>query len=256
MKNLTPELKKEIYRDNLILLGYRGSIAHGMYMPNSDPNSVDDVDLMGIFLFPLENYIGLPQGKETIEKFINKYDIVFYEFRKFIRLLLKSNPNVLGMLWLQDNHYLLRTDVGQMLIDNRELFSSKLAYKSFTGYAYSQLKRATHNSTQGYMGEKRKKLVEKYGFDCKNLSHCIRLLKTGIEFLSSGELNVFRHDAPLLLEIKRGEWSLEKVKKEAKRLFNLVDEAYVRSKLPEKPDYEKVNKIVMEVLMNHIIRGE
>lgn len=25
-----------------ILLGYRGSVAHGMYVPNSDPNSIDD----------------------------------------------------------------------------------------------------------------------------------------------------------------------------------------------------------------------
>jgi hypothetical protein len=608
VKNLTPELRKEIYRDDLVLLGYRGSIAHGMYVPNSDPNSIDDIDLMGIFLFPPKNYIGLPQGKETVERFIGKYDMVFYEFRKFIRLLLKSNPNVLGMLWLQDNHYLLGTNTGQLLRDNREIFSSKLAYKSFTGYAYSQLKRMTHNSTQGYMGEKRKTLVEKYGYDCyddettefltnsgwksfddikftdklgtvspltgefefqnylsttdklytgkmyilepylskciitknhnvlvssahrgpknnysneyveersnwelmslddvlnnsrshyhirrlvtnnsvdykdvddsylqlaglflsdgtvtfrnnksgkkikeirvtqsktdngfygvirylmsiypireynyeketiwilrgeaarriysdfghskrkhlptwslllssrqvkilwenmllgdgtrkdkydvyytsvkqlasdtqamlvvagmpctvngpysfettfgnstlyhvnssniaknvhtlnfgkllkcnkipiskrdgypvkeldvvdkrvvcfevpnntlitrnggkisiqgncKNASHCIRLLKMGVEFLSSGELNVSRHDAPLLLEIKRGEWSLDKVKKEAERLFNLADEAYIRSKLPEKPNYEKANEIVMEVLMDH-----
>lgn len=27
-----------------ILSGYRGSIAHGMYVPNSNPNSIDDKD--------------------------------------------------------------------------------------------------------------------------------------------------------------------------------------------------------------------
>ena len=253
MKNLTPKLKKEIYRDDLLLLGYRGSIAHNMYIPNSDPNSIDDIDTMGVFLFPKESYLGLNSGKETIEEFIDKYDMVFYEFKKFIRLLLKSNPNVLGMLWLQPNHYLYRTDIGQMLIDDRDIFTSKLVYKSFTGYAYSQLKRMTHNSTKGYMGKKRKALIEKYSYDCKNASHCIRLLKMGIEFLSSGELNVFRHDAPMLLEIKRGEWSLEQVRKEAERLFNLADEAYIRSNLPEKPNYEKANKTVMEVIMGHIM---
>ena len=252
MKNLTPELKKEIYKDDLVLFAYRGSIAHNMYIPNSDPNSIDDIDTMGVFLFPTKSYLGLNSGKETVEKFIGKYDMVFYEFKKFVRLLLKSNPNVLGMLWLNDNHYLYKTEVGQRLIDNREVFSSKLAYKSFTGYAYSQLKRMTHNATEGYMGEKRKTLVEKYGIDVKNAAHCIRLLKTGIEFLSSGELNVFRHDAPLLLEIKRGEWSLEKIKKEAERLFILADEAYVRSKLPEKPNYKKANEIVMDVMKDHL----
>lgn len=255
MKNLTPQLRKEIYRDDLILLGYRGSIAHNMYVPNSDPNSLDDIDLMGIFLFKPEEYVGIFNKKETIEKFIDKYDMVFYEFRKFVRLLLKSNPNVLGMLWLKDNQYLFNTDIGRLLINNRDIFSSKLAYKSFTGYAYSQLKRMTHHSFEGYMGKKRKALVEKYSFDTKNASHCIRLLKMSVEFLSSGELNVFRHDAPMLLEIKRGEWSLEQVKNEAKRLFNLADEAYVRSKLPEKPDYRKANEIVMEVLHEYICKG-
>ena len=252
MKNLTPELRKEIYRDDLVLLGYRGSVAHAMYMPNSDPNSVDDIDLMGIFLFPKENYLGLNHGKETVEKFIGKYDMVFYEFKKFVRLLLKSNPNVLGMLWLKENQYLYKTKVGQMLIDNRDLFSSKLAYKSFTGYAYSQLKRMEHSVTKGYMGEKRKKLVEKYFFDPKNASHCIRLLKMGVEFLSSGELNVFRHDATMLLDIKTGKWSLEEIKLEAERLFKLADEAYVRSKLPEKPDYKKINKIVINVMRDYL----
>jgi len=253
MKNLTPELKKEIYRDGLLLLGYRGSIAHNMYIPNSDPDSIDDIDLMGIFLFPKENYIGLNKGKETIEKFIDKYDMVFYEFKKFVNLLLKANPNVLSMLWLKEHHYLYKTEVGQKLIDNRDLFSSKLIYKSFTGYAYSQLKKMTHHSSEGYMGKKRKALLKKYGFDVKNASHCIRLLKMGIEFLLSGELNVFRHDAPMLLEIKRGRWSLDKVIRKAEKLFNLADEAYVKSKLPEKPDYEEINKIVMEVMSDYLL---
>jgi hypothetical protein len=42
--------------------------------------------------------------------------------------------------------------------------------------------------------------------------------------------------APELLEIKRGAWPLEKVKAEAERLFQLSQEAYVRSSLPPEPD--------------------
>ena len=129
---------------------------------------------------------------------------------------------------------------------------SKLAYQSFTGYAYAQLKRMEHLATQGYMGEKRKQLVEKYGYDCKNAAHCIRLLKMGMEFLTTGELNVFRDDAPYLLEIKRGKWTLDQVKKEAKRLFNLADEAYIRSKLPNKPDVPAIEKIVMDIILEYI----
>ncbi len=97
-------------------------------------------------------------------------------------------------------------------------------------------------------GEKRKKLVEQFGYDCKNASHLIRLLKMGIELLSTGELNVLRHDSQELLAIKRGEWSLAKVEREANHLFPLMDEALVKTSLPDKPDYHKAEAICMKII--------
>jgi hypothetical protein len=55
----------------------------------------------------------------------------------------------------------------------------------------------------------------------------------GIEFLRDGELNVMRYDAAELLAIKHGEWSLEKIKAEAERLFRRAEEVYDRSTLPD-----------------------
>jgi hypothetical protein len=72
----------------------------------------------------------------------------------------------------------------------------------------------------GYMGQKRRELVRRVGYDAKNAAHLIRLLRMGIEFLTEGTMHVERADAPELLEIKRGAWPLEKVKAEAERLFN------------------------------------
>jgi predicted nucleotidyltransferase len=205
--------------DWCILLGYRGSIAHGMYIPNSDPNSIDDKDLMAVCVPPIDHYLGLKQygSRGTKEIKENEWDIVIYEATKMIRMLMNGNPNVLSMLWLEDKHYIKRTKAGQLLIDNRDLFVGKHVYKSFVGYASGQLKRMTHFSFEGYMGEKRKKLVDKYKFDVKNASHLIRILRMGIEFLIEGKLTVERFDSQQLLEIKRGEWSLEKVKKESDR---------------------------------------
>lgn len=39
------------------------------------------------------------------------------------------------------------------------------------------------------MGEKRKQLVAKHGYDTKNASHLIRLLRMGMEFLTVEEIN-------------------------------------------------------------------
>jgi len=238
-----------------MLCGYRGSIAHNMYIPNTDPNSIDDVDIMGIYIADKKYYVGLglQHYAKPIERFIDKYDVVHYELRHMLNLLIKSNPNVLSLLWLQPNQYLKNTIYGQMLLENRNLFSSKVAHASFTGYAYSQLKKMEKFSFEGYMGQKRKSLVEKFGYDCKNAAHCIRLLKMGMEFLSTGELLVARPDAAWLLEIKKGEWRIEQVKAEAERLFKLTDEALVRSSLPPKPDIEKIEQLTREIIQDYVM---
>ena len=236
-------------KDWCILLGYRGSISHGTYKSNKDPNSIDDKDLQGICIPPIEYYYGLKEfgSRGTIEIKKDEWDIVLYEFTKVIRLLEKGNPNVLALLWLEPQYYINITEAGQMLLDNRDLFVGKHVYHSFVGYANGQLHRMTHMACKGYMGEKRKRLVEKYGYDCKNGSHLIRLLKMGIEFLNDGELHVLRKDAQQLLEIKAGEWSLEKVKNEAERLFASAEMAFTQSKLPVKPDHEKVNQLCVDI---------
>ena len=71
--------------------------------------------------------------------------------------------------------------------------------------------------------------MRRVGYDAKNAAHLIQLLRMGIEFLTEGTLHVERADGPELLDTKRGAWSLEKVKAESERLFQLAQEAYVRS---------------------------
>lgn len=253
LKGLSDEQSAELFSDhehrplNMVLLGYRGSIAHGTYVPSTDPNSIDDKDIMGVYIGRKEHYLGF-EKREVYERQVNEWDVVLYELRKFVGLLLKSNPNVLMLLWLPEKYYLLKNTFGESLITNRNLFVSKYAYHSFSGYAHGQFHRMTNFKCEGYMGKKRKGLVEKYGYDTKNASHLIRLLKMGIEFLTEGNLYVEREDATQLLSIKRGEWTLEQVKKEAEQLFNLAQEAYIQSKLPDKPDIANAEMLLMKIL--------
>ena len=143
LKNLDQQQIEELFPDNLILLGYRGSIAHNMYIPQSDPNSIDDKDVMGVYVGPIEHYLGF--GREEVkERFIGEWDAVSYEIRKFVGLLLKCNPNVLSMLWVPERHIIYMHDLGRHLRENRSLFVSRQAYHSFNGYAYGQFKRMTH----------------------------------------------------------------------------------------------------------------
>jgi predicted nucleotidyltransferase len=261
-EHIPKEIPKEVLVDNLILLGYRGSIAHNMYIPNTDPNSIDDIDIIGVFIAPENFYIGLGQHRSSQTKEISKeingvmWDCVYYELRKFIKLLLKGNPNVLSLLWIKPEHYLLINEFGKMLLENRESFLGKKAlYTSFTGYANGQLKRMTHFKTKGYMGEKRKRLVDKYGYDTKNAAHLIRLLTMGIEILNTNTPKIFRDkDANMLLDIKTGKWSLKEVKDLAKKLFKDAKEAYTKSTLPNEPDYFRAEEVTMSILNDYLIR--
>lgn len=246
-------MNPEQARQRSILYGYRGSVAHGTYLPKKNWYHSDDKDTMGVFIAPIEYYFGL-KNIETIELKQGEEDAVYYELRKFVRLLLKGNPNVLMMLWLNDQHIIHLDDYGRMLIDNRDIFVSKKAYHAFSGYAYGQLKRMTHGSTEGYMGEKRKEIVARHGYDCKNASHLIRLLRMGVEFMNEGRLYVVRPDAPQLVSIKCGEWTLEQVQREAEKLFKLAEEAYVRSPLKNEPDSKRAEELVVEILSRNFGR--
>lgn len=255
LSGLSHEETTRLIPPDTILLGYRGSIAHGTYIPQHDPQSIDDKDLLGVCIAPLDVYFGLKHFEQR-EVFLREWDSVVYELRKFIRLLTSCNPNVMSLLWLERHHYLTITPLGQRLIDQRQLFISKAAHRAFTGYAYGQLKRMTHFKFEGYMGEKRKALVEKFGYETKNAAHLIRLLRMGIELLREGRLHVFRHDNQDLIEIKRGKYSLEKIQEMAEILFRRADEAYDASPLPAEPDTERINTLTVELLTTHFKQTE
>jgi predicted nucleotidyltransferase len=227
----------------LIFLGEMGSTSHG-----TSSEDTDDYDLMGVVVPPARYSIGLslwehwvrPPGDDGL-------DVVLYLLRKYTRLLLKSNPNVMGLLWLRPEHMVLAGPEWDLLHRNRDAFSSRQAYRSFVGYAHAQLRKMEKGAYRGYMGEKRKAMVQQFGYDTKNAAHLIRLLRMGIEFLTDGEMRVYRPDREELKAIKRGEWTLERVKEEANQLFAEAGQAYEHSPLPDEPDHALAERLVMEI---------
>jgi predicted nucleotidyltransferase len=125
---------------HLLVLGLMGSHSHGTYIPPLEPDAVDDVDLMGFLVPPLEFHLGLPRWEHWVFQF-EELDVVIYSLEKAVRLLLKSNPNIVGLLWLRDEEYVHRHALFEHLRARRSIFSSLEAADAFAGYAYDQLKR-------------------------------------------------------------------------------------------------------------------
>jgi hypothetical protein len=100
-----------------------------------------------------------------------------------------------------------------------------------------------------------KSIIDEYGFDTKHAMHLIRLLHMGLEILVDGECNVLRPDNNYLLAIRNGEYTLEYIQAEADRLFKLLDDAYVNSKLPNSPDRNKINKLLCDMTLSSFEKG-
>ena len=123
-----------------ILTVYRGSIAHGLYVPSSDRNSIDDKDIMSICIPPLKYYFGLEEfgSRGTKEIKYKEWDIVVYEFKKCISLLKQGNPNILCILWMDKDCRIKVSPEGERLLRAKGLFVGKHVFYSFTGYAQGQ----------------------------------------------------------------------------------------------------------------------
>ena len=100
---------------------------------------LSDIDIRGVFIASKKYYFGF----EHIEQFESKgeNDIVLYELRKFFRLCLDNNPNIVELLFVPESRSIVHSDIWKNIISNYELFISKKARYTFSGYAFSQLKR-------------------------------------------------------------------------------------------------------------------
>lgn len=101
-----------------------------------------DIDVGGVFICPKEMLYGL---RATYQEQIadDKNDTVFYEFGRWIELLLKANPTALESLFAPKDCIVGEIHPAiQHIIDNRDMFVSKECFKTFYGYAVSQIGKA------------------------------------------------------------------------------------------------------------------
>ena len=100
-----------------------------------------DVDYGGVFILPNEKLLGLPHFyQDQISD--EKHDTTYYEFNRWVELLMKANPNALESLFVPTDKVIgdIHPAV-QLIIDNRDMFLTKECFKSLSGYAYAQIQK-------------------------------------------------------------------------------------------------------------------
>lgn len=127
---------EDIERNGLLLYRYlRGSHCHGINTPTSDE------DYGGVFIAPINDTIDL--GFNYVGQISDeKNDNVWYELRKFMNLLIKSNPTVLESLFVDEKYIKFEHPIMSYIKDHKKEFLTKKCFDSFYCYAKSQITKA------------------------------------------------------------------------------------------------------------------
>lgn len=253
--DVTPEW---VNRDTVILAGLRGSHAHGTVLPPEDEHATEDVDVFVVTAQPSSWYLGLESDGKLYGKHAETHgdhvDVKVYDVRKFGRLLCKGNPNVHNWLWAPEDCYLHVSEPGRMLRDCRELFVSMNVMNAIRGYARGQVHRMTRPAKHGYMGDRRKRLFDRYGYDVKNASHALRTMWMGCSLGFGGIVQVRweHHRAGLLMAVKRGEFSLTEFRSMVEFYETVLEHAagLAGRRLPERPD-PRSSDVVRDTILLH-----
>jgi uncharacterized protein len=167
---------------NIVLEGIVGSTAYGLSTPDSD------VDKLGIIQLPTTHFLGLSSPSEgSLSHVSTEPDVTYHDIGKFCRLALSCNPTVTELLWLPEDLYTVRTELGDLLIQFRTAFlSAQRVQDAYMGYAVSQFKRL---SERGDFGSDTRKRVQKHA------RHLLRLMYQGYTLYATGTLPI-RLDDP------------------------------------------------------------
>lgn len=202
-----------------------GSRAYGL------ETDASDTDLRGIYLAPAEMQWSLFGAPEQFED--NDTQSCYWELQKFIVMALRANPNILECLYspLVEKS----TPMADELLRVRESFLSQMIFQTFNGYALSQFKKIEQD-------------LRNHGqVKWKHAMHLLRLLISGAATLREHRVPVrVEHHRDQLLAVKRGERTWEQVDAWRLALHRDFEQALTETKLPERPDYEVANGLLIK----------
>lgn len=204
-----------------------GSFLYG----TNDENS--DTDIKSVF-FPSKEYIlGISNithvDKSVVVKDDNNkntkdaIDYTSYEYRNFIDLLHKGNPNLIEMLFVNDENMLYADDFGSNLIAVRGLFLSKHLIKSIIMFSNNLYNKCLNK------------------FDSKGAYTSYRMSSQAIELLLDNQITYPLKESTILKSIKNNEIPIDKVYVMLYNNIKKAEELLHKSNLRETSDLSAIN---------------
>jgi uncharacterized protein len=233
------------FPERLIHLFVGGSELHGAKV-----HGTDDLDIYGVYVEPPELVLGLDSMPHFVWSTAGNerrngpkdVDVTLYSLKKWAGLACKGNPTALHFLFTKSA---VRSKTWTNISAQRDVFLSRACVPQFLGFANAQLKRMTGQMGRGKKGQ-RPELEKKYGYDVKAGMHVLRLLSECHELVSTGKITLPRPERDLLIRVRAGKYSMDKVLAMAQRQFADCEQAAKASSLPEKIDRAAMSKLLAE----------
>lgn len=173
-----------------------GSNLHGLNVPGTD-----DQDEVGICIEDIEAVIGFREfdqyiyrtaaereGRHDAPSQAGDLDLTIFSLRKFLRLAMQGNPQILQCLFVPASACVIRTAIGARLQELAPLIVSRQAGARYLGYLEAQRQRLL--GERGQKKVNRPELEAKFGFDTKYAMHILRLGFQGVELMSTGRVTL------------------------------------------------------------------
>lgn len=281
------EIKSNI-QDDICYATIAGSHCFGLATEKSD------IDIKGIFIAPTRQILGLNSFNaqdKTLFSTSPIYDYEFHEISKFLKLMLKCNPTVLEIAFVNDSFIIELNEIGKKLRELRQkvLFSNfnpktdraNGIWATFYGYAQSQIIKGTKKILkdaedkkpefkelmpektvfweiaiqQIYEDKGKQNLAEfiNYNYDFKFFSHAIRLLSSGEHCLQTGEFLTVPPCKDFCAQILKGNIPLNKVIEFYSELNSNYENLKKENALPDSPDQEAFNEFLIEIRKKTLI---
>jgi hypothetical protein len=239
--------------DHLAFLHVGGSTLYGTNTPDSD------LDVRGVTIPPKSFWVGARSFEQLEAKLPgHNAEVVIFDVRKWLRLTVAVNPNVVETLFVGDDHpcAILTTDPWRHIRTETVPLLNQRAHAGFHGYATSQLKKmmVKQSNKTG-----RREIADAFGFDLKFAAHGFRLARQGAELLRTGRMTFPRPDAEHLRAVRFGRvygpGDVDRCVADLVAATEELDRAYAETVLPPKVDFERYDRLLIHIYDEYVAKG-
>jgi predicted nucleotidyltransferase len=220
---------------HILLEGIVGSTAYGFATATSD------IDRLGMFAVPTVEFLGLGRVQESVVR--TNPDRTLHEALKWCRLAMRCNPTASELVWLPDDLYEIRTELGEQLIMIRDAFlSAKYVRDAYLGYASQQLRKLELTQIKMDNHESPEVVTDRRH---KHARHLVRLVQQGIGLHTTGFLEVRLADPQRVIDVGA---AVVADPEAGKRLIYRAEKVFdAPGVLPQEPDTDAIEGWLLDV---------